>query len=80
MTTEIIGYIGVDSGCIVIGDAAISDIAQETGPFHEMKQIKADAPVAQGFVLPTLFGDGIYAVLGHYEDDNLVAVTIELEQ
>jgi hypothetical protein len=79
MKTKLIGYIGVDSGAIVIGDAAINEVPMEEGPFREMRQFKLDAKVAQGFVFPTITGDGIFAMYGHFENGEMTAVTIELE-
>lgn len=73
-----IGYIGVDSGALILGDASVSSNDIELGPVNEMKHIKLDETVAQGFVIPTVNGDGIFEVIGHFEDDIMVAVTIEL--
>ena len=80
MKSKVIGYVGIDSGAFVLGDLGIESWGLNDGPFNEMKHVKADATVAQGFVIPTVCGDGIYALIGHFEDEVMVAVTIELEQ
>lgn len=78
--SKLFGYIAVDSGAIAIGDPSIVQMPNELGPINELDHIKLDAVVAQGFLIPTMFGDGIYAVIGHYGSDNesLEAITIEL--
>lgn len=63
-TTDLLGYVSVDSGqlmiadpCRVTGDGALNDLTEASVKFD------------------TAYGDGHYPVFGHFEDGKLVGIS-----
>lgn len=78
---KLIGSLAVDSGLLRIGDPFYEIAADDqTGPKGILEHLPVVDEIAtsQAFDFATPFGDGIYDVIGVYEDGRLSRVVIEL--
>jgi hypothetical protein len=82
MKQKLIARLAVDSGMLRFGDPCYEmPYATEPGAKGELAHLGkvSGVAVSQALDLPTILGDGIYAVIGNYDGDNLIGVYIDLE-
>jgi len=81
MSKKLIARLAVDSGVLRIGDPCY-EVPNDasTGEKGELEHLGKllGVPVSQALDLPTTYGDGIYAVIGHYNGHELIGLYIDL--
>ena len=82
---KLIGFVEVDSGTLLIGDPAyvLPDVAREKAGIDYEAVLNTSEPIGQLDGQPVLLlqafgGDGIFPVFGHFEDGELIRVTVDL--
>jgi hypothetical protein len=75
VTTELLGYVGVDSGQILIGDPCHCHCDYKER-FLEPGEARQVSPNDCGLLFATPYGDGRFRVVGQYEDKVLRSITI----
>lgn len=82
---KLIGFVEVDSGTLLIGDPAyvLPDVAREKAGIDYEAVLSTSEPIGQLDGQPVLLlqafgGDGIFPVFGHFEDGELIRVTVDL--
>ncbi len=86
---KLIGYVGVDTGRILIADPVYAADASEeaielalNGDFDKTQVMTTNdlCSFPSGVVAQTGFGDGVYPVYAHYTADGMTArITIDFE-
>jgi len=78
---KILARLAVDSGMLRIGDpsyeTAFDTEVGEKGELDHLPKLLG-IPVSQALDIPTSFGDGIYRVIGDYDESGLIGVYIDL--
>jgi hypothetical protein len=82
---KLIGFVEVDSGTLLIGDPAyvLPDVARDKAGIDYEAVLNASEPIGQLDGQPVLLlqafgGDGTFPVFGHFEDGELIRVTVDL--
>jgi hypothetical protein len=81
-TVKLLGSVAVDSGMLRIGDPCYEiPFDEEVGSKGILEHILPieDIPTSKAFDFATTWGDGIYDIIGIFENGKLARVVIELD-
>jgi len=83
VSRELLGWVSVDSGTVIITDPCYVDEGFSYDDMHkawgDFKQNAIKGPEGLGVVVQTAWGDGSYPVYAEIQGDRVMRVTIEFD-